>query len=328
MLWVAIGLILAGCSAEIPHITSTPTQIDGTLRPYPSPTTTATPVPTDYVTPTSSPTVTSTPTPVFYEVQSEDDMYSIAFRYGIEPAALMTANPTVNPRMMSVGMTLVIPITPSPPPTATAIIEQSPTSTGSTEDLLLPDCFPDAQGGLWCFVLVESETDQSRENISALVTLDGGDAPRQEVAIAPLNLLPAGKSIPLTVYFTPPIPANFSVIAEIDFWLPVMPGDDRYVPVVLEAPSISISANGRVARVHGDLQLPADQNNAAYVWVNAAAFDVDGRVVGVRRWESKGGLAAGEEIAFELFVYSLGGEIDRVDLLVEARGLIQATTEP
>ena len=317
-----MSLLLAACSAEATQMVPEVTQTEvGTLRPYPSPTSTATPFPTDYVSPTPSPTVTSTPTPVLYEVQSEDNMYSIAFRYGIEPAALMTANPTVNPRMMSVGMTLLIPITPSPEPTPTASLAVSTTPTEEEDEALIPDCYLNALGGLWCFVLVGNEEDQARENISALVTLVGEDQTLQEVALAPLNLLPAGKSLALAAYFPPPIPAAYTATAMVDFWLPVMPGDDRYLNVALDAQEINLSENGRAARVRGEVTLPADQGTAQYVWVNATAFDEENHVLGVRRWESTSSLAAGETQTFEFFVYSLAGEIDRVEVLVEARRL-------
>ena len=317
-----MSLLLAACSAEATQMVPEVTQTEvGTLRPYPSPTSTTTPFPTDYVSPTPSPTVTSTPTPVLYEVQSEDDMYSIAFRYGIEPAALMTANPTVNPRMMSVGMTLLIPITPSPEPTPTASLAVSTTPTEEEDEALIPDCYLNALGGLWCFVLVGNEEDQARENISALVTLVGEDQTLQEVALAPLNLLPAGKSLALAAYFPPPIPAAYTATAMVDFWLPVMPGDDRYLNVALDAQEINLSENGRAARVRGEVTLPADQGAAQYVWVNATAFDEENHVLGVRRWESTSSLAAGETQTFEFFVYSLAGEIDRVEVLVEARRL-------
>jgi hypothetical protein len=53
---------------------------------------------------------------------------------------------------------------------------------------------------------------------------------------------------------------------------------------------------------------------ADLVWVLAVAYGEDGQVVGFRRWES-----AGDEDEFEFWVYSLGPEIARVELLVEAR---------
>jgi hypothetical protein len=46
-------------------------------------------------------------------------------------------------------------------------------------------------------------------------------------------------------------------------------------------------------------------------------------VVAVRRWDSPEPLSAGERCPLTLFLYSLGGPIDRVELLVEAQAEIE-----
>jgi len=105
---ILVGFLVSACASgtnsEPTGGTPTGTQ-SGTLRPYPSGTPTVTPLPTNYISPTPSPTITPTPTPVYYEVQLNDDMYSIAFRYGLSPDVLMTANPYVDPRAMTVMST-------------------------------------------------------------------------------------------------------------------------------------------------------------------------------------------------------------------------------
>ncbi len=96
---IITGLTLSACASGTPVSQQDPTGTpEGTLRLFPSDTPTGTPLPTGYVTATSSPTVTPTPTQVYYEVQLNDDMYGIAFRYGLEPQAIMTANPDVDPK--------------------------------------------------------------------------------------------------------------------------------------------------------------------------------------------------------------------------------------
>jgi LysM repeat protein len=103
---VIAGWLVVACGQVPVSTTSEQTFVlEGTLRPYPSDTPSATPFPTGYSSPTSSPTVTPTPTPVYYDVRDGDDMFGIAFFYGISPQALMTANPTVNPRAMGLGTT-------------------------------------------------------------------------------------------------------------------------------------------------------------------------------------------------------------------------------
>lgn len=319
-LFILTVIFLSSCGQVTPQIeiTLTPT-MDGTLRPYPSNTPSNTPLPTDYISPTPSPTITPTATPVYYEVRDGDDMYGIAFGYGISPQAIMTANPTVNPRMMGPGTTLLIPITPIPGATATATLALTPTATPRYAALLEPDCYPDAVGGLWCFVLLENDQDGALENVSAEVTLEEGDDVRNEIAMMPLNLLPEGAALPLVVYFEGPVAEDYSVSAEINFLLPVMPDDQRYLSLELVDQSVAISDDGEMAEITGAVALPEDGSDARYMWVHATAFDSDGRVVAARRWESdQENLTAGDEITFELTLYSLAGEITAVKVLAEA----------
>ncbi|MFW5714337.1 MAG: LysM peptidoglycan-binding domain-containing protein [Brevefilum sp.] len=303
-----------------------PTQT-GTLRPYPSDTPSATPFPTGYKTPTSSPTVTPTPTPVYYDVREDDDMYGIAFYYGISPQALMTANPTVNPRAMGPGTTLLIPITPGPEPTATSAMTHTPTPTQPYARLAEPNCYSDTAGGLWCFVLVVNDQESALENISGLVTLASGEDIWQEMAIMPLNLLPGGESLPLIAYFEPPVPEEFVVSAAVDFYLPVMPEDERYLPVEIRERELDFAEDRESVQVSGELELSADEE-ANYIWLHATALDVDGNVVAVRRWEVDGPIQAGEILTYTLSLYSLGGAIAEVDLLVEAHRQGQPASTP
>lgn len=320
------GVVLSACTPATELTPQTPTgTLEGTLRLFPSDTPTATPWPTGYVSPTPSPTITPTPTQVYYEVQLNDDMYSIAFRYGLEPQAVMTANPDVDPRAMVVGMSLLIPVTPSPEPTATATsaattaAEVTPTPTPSDVTVQAPVCYPDAAGGLWCFMLATNDQDAAWENVSALVTLRDGEDSRQETAITPLNLLPAGGSLPLMAYFDGPLPARYSVTAELDFYLPVMPDDARYLTVGILDESVAFNEEGDVATVTGMLTLSAELRDARYTWVSATAFDAEGRIVAVRRWDAENPLMAGDELPFEITLYSLSGAIERVEWMAEAQ---------
>ena len=320
-LMIILGYLLAACAQTAPETTLTVDSTQtGTLRPYPTFTPSATPLPTGFVTQTPSPTITPTPTQVFYEVQTGDDMYSIAWRYGLSPDVLMTANPTVNPRMMSVGAKLLIPITPQPEETKTTeVIQFTPTTTPQYQRLQEPDCYPDALGGLWCFILVTNREDGALENISARVSLQAGEEVRQEVAIMPLNLLPSGEFLPLIAYFDAPVPDENTVTAEIEFLLPVMPEDERYLTTELLDVSITKSDDGLVAQVDGEVILEDGQGEADYLWLNATALDAAGRVVGVRRWDAEPPFDPREVMTFSLTLYSMGEPIDLINLLVEAR---------
>jgi hypothetical protein len=212
----------------------------------------------------------------------------------------------------------VIPITPGPEATATSEVTSTPTLTQPYSGLEQPDCYPDGTGGLWCFVLIVNDEESALENVSGLVTLRAGEDFWTETALMPLNLLPVGASLPLIAYFASPIPKDFSPSAEVDFYLPVMPDDARYLPVEISEQQISLSDDGEIAQVSGTLTLIDENGAASYLWLHATAFDEGGNVVAARRWEAERPLEAGETRAFSFAVYSLGGAIDQVELLAEA----------
>ncbi|NLN70605.1 MAG: LysM peptidoglycan-binding domain-containing protein [Chloroflexi bacterium] len=328
LILILTGLGLPAC-APIPaheHPAASSTS-DATLRPYPTSTHSATPLPTDYVAPTSSPTITPTPTPVYYAVLEGDDFYSIGWRFNVSPQQIMTANPTINPRAMGPGTTLLIPITPGPDTTATPLVELTPTATPFFAGIQPPDCYPDSLGGLWCFVLVTNETDEPVENVSGEVVLHHDDDSLKQTAIMPLNLLPVGAALPLIAYFQPPLPEMYTVSAKVDFLLPVMPDDQRYLLGTIADHTLKLSDDGRLATISGQVSLPTGQPEARYVWLNATAFDAAGHVVAVRRWEGTEPLSGDAELPFTLYLYSLGGPIDRVDLMVEMPAEVKPPAE-
>ncbi len=75
---------------------------------------------------------------------------------------------------------------------------------------------------------------------------------------------------------------------------------------------------GAARRSDGQVGLPAESKAAGTLWVAATAYDEAGRVVGWRRWEG-GGLQPGGSLPFAMQISSLAGQVDRVDLAVEAR---------
>lgn len=322
LILIGVAVFMSSCTGNQPPdpLAASPS-FEGTLRPYPTGTITPTTVPTGYISPTPSPTLTLTPTQVYYEVQLKDDMYSIAFRYGISPQALMTANPEIDPRMMIVGTQLLIPITPAPPEAAnspTPTIAFTPTATPLFSVIHAPDCYSDATGGLWCFILAENGSDEAVENLSALVTLTSSEETRTASAQLPLNLLPAGEALPLIAYFQAPVPAAYNISVEADFLLPVMPEDDRYLDATIIERNLDFRQNGKQADLSGEIAF-APGSLADYVWVQATAYDDGGRVVGVRRWEHQGPIPSDGNLPFNFSVYSLAGAIERVGLLVEAQ---------
>jgi len=317
--------LLAGCSTGLP---TTPTHrplLTGTLRPFPSQTFTPEHLPT--ATPTQTATPTLTPTPLYYSVGEEDDMFGIALRYGISLEALKTANPNVNPYFMGVGMQLLIPITPTPMVATPTPQTSQPTATATSTAVLSlqTDCYRDAAGGVICFVLAQNLSEKPIENPTALVTLSGvsTEYSQTQTAILPLNLLPAGAALPLVTYFQPPTPEQYTAMAQADFWLPVPEEDTRYLEASLEDLQTEISADGRFAKVNGQVALADPTQQASSVWLLATAFSQDGSVVGIRRWEAPQPIPAGQAIPFSFTVYSMGPVIARVEVSTEVRAPLE-----
>jgi LysM repeat protein len=254
------------------------------------------------------------PTPFTYSVQVGDTMSEIAERFGVSLDDLQAANPEISPNSMSVGVVLKIPSDPANP-------SGEPTPTPVPFPVQQIECYPTAERGMWCFVLVHNDFSEFMENVSAQVTLvdSGGAVIASQTALLPLNILPPNFSLPLTVFFAPDVPVDAEPQVQILTAIRLLPGDERYLPATTQNVLAQVAWSGRSAQVSGEVFLPAGSRAAAQVWVAAVAYDESDRVVGMRRWESTSGIQPGTSIPFALSVSSLGGEVTRVEVVVEAR---------
>ncbi len=203
-----VCVILTGCSSQTPVTTSTQESL--ALTPY----WTATPgLNTAPFSSSASPIRTRaapsippppTPTPFTYIVKQGDTMLGIAFRYGLALDQLQAANPKVNPRILSVGSVLVIPMKS----VATDSVVSTPTP--APVNLSPVRCYPVVDQGVWCLAAVTNDEAQAMENISVWLTLysPDGQALAGQVAIPPLNLLSPGKSLPVMAFFPLAHPAT------------------------------------------------------------------------------------------------------------------------
>jgi LysM repeat protein len=281
---------------------------------------------TPFVTSTGSPSQTPelpivaqetplpTPTPFTYTVQRGDTISSIALKFGVSMDDLQAANPEISPNAMSVGQVIDIPSNPENP-------SGEPTPTPAAFTIRQIECYPTADRGMWCFVLVHNDFAGFLENLSAQVTLVGPDNAvlASQTALLSLNILPPNTSLPLTVFFPPEVPTEAKPRVQVLTAIRLLPDDERYLPATINNTLVQVNAQGRSARVNGQVLLPAGAKPAGQVWVTGTAYDNTGRVVGVRRWESNAGLSPGGSLAFEFMVSSLGGRIERVEFAVEAR---------
>ena len=254
------------------------------------------------------------PTPFTYTVQKGDTFGSIALKFGVSVDGLQAANPEVSPNAMPVGQVLHIPSNPENP-------SGEPTPTPAPFTIQQIECYPTADKGMWCLVLVHNDFSELMENVSAQVTfVDSKNVTiTTQTALLPLNILPPNTSLPLAVFFPPEIPSDAKPQVQVLTAIRLLPDDERYLPATINNTLVQVDADGRSARVSGVVLLPGNASDASQVWVAGTAYDEAGRVIGLRRWESESVLSAGENLPFEFMVSSLAGEIARVEFAVEAR---------
>lgn len=235
-------------------------------------------------------------------------MLGIAFRFGITLDELQAANPTVDPHYMGEGLQLVIPIKNNTP-------EALATPTVIAVDINEPVCYRTGDGGAWCVVAIQNELESSLENLSVWIGLfdNRGNVFSSQTAYSSLNVLRPGSSMPLMAYFAPPLPDMFQARGEVTGALEVANNDSRYIDAQVNIDSTDISSDGLHAVIKGEVILLDGTSKLSQLWVLAVAYDVNGNIIGMRKWKSDG------ETSFEIPVYSLSGKIDHLETLVEAR---------
>ena len=273
---------------------------------------------------TSTPGLTSTPnvivifetpiptsTPLIYTVEAGDTISEIAEKFKITQDELRAANPDVSPNSMTIGMTLLIPDSSAVPVGAST---PTPVPAPVTQTV----CHPSADGGLWCFALIQNNTTELLENISAQITLldESNNVVASQTAFMPLDIIAPNSSLPVYVFFDSEIPANFNVQVQVLTANQLSINNPRYLPAAIQNAVAQI--DGRTAQLSGQILLPAESQAATQIRVAAVAYDKDGVVVGIKRWEG-GAVQPGGSISFSFLVSSLGFEIDAVEFFVEAR---------
>jgi len=275
---------------------------------------------------TSTPSLTSAPnviviaqTPLpsatasIYIIEAGDTLSTIAEKFKIPPDDLRAANPDVKPNSMSIGMTLLIPDNSS---TKTEVSTLTPVPAPITQTV----CHPSADNGLWCFALIQNNTPDILENVSAQITLmdQNNDLIASQTAFMLLDILPPNSSLPVYVFF-PITSAALSINPQVQLLsaLQLNPNTARYLPATLNNTISQINWDGKTAQLSGQIFLPAESRAATTVWVAAVAFDKDGQVVGIKRWEG-GAIQPGASINFNFSIASLGSAIEAVEFIGQA----------
>jgi hypothetical protein len=219
----------------------------------------------------------------------------------------MAAKPTV----LIVGDELVIPASNSLYAAAVdpAILENIQISE--------PDCIQTRDGGLWCAVYVDNQGQEDLENIVVTISFRDSNGNVLEERSAPtlMRYAAVGATIPAVV-FLENVPAKYTgATANLFSALIAEASMAPYLTVVVEEETRTL--NGAEATISGRIRVEAEQEkDRADIWIGAAAFDVDGSLVGIRRLDSS--VTTNEMFNFNITIYSSAGSITRVVLYTEA----------
>ncbi len=276
------------------------------LEPYITATASLTATPNIVIPETPLPTAT----PFIYTIKQGDTFSELAEQFKISQDDLQAANPDVSPNSMSVGATLIIP-------NSSNASASGSTPTPVPAPVTQTVCHPTADNGLWCLSLIQNNTPDFLENVSAqIILLDENNVViASQTAFTPLDIIPANSSMPVYVFF-PNITSSVNIRNQL--LSAVQSNNSRYLPAKLNNTVAQIDWNGLTAQLSGQIFLPAESTAATQVWVAAVAYDKAGQVVGVKRWEG-GAIQPGGNINFNFAVYSLGSAIDAVEFFVEAK---------
>lgn len=256
---------------------------------------------------------TTTSTPFYYIVEKGDTFSSIAHRHGVKLPDLIASNPNIDPNFLTIGITITIPITGS-----SNSISLAPTPI----PLFLgePNCFSQKDGGIYCLIKVTNNQSFNVENVTAEITIQNSNEETTSTRLArsSLNLLKTGKSTVLTTYFPPPNPINYQTFTKLMTVLPVSKENNRYHQMDLRISTIELSEDNLRATISGIIASPPENQTLTKVWVLGIAYDSEKKPIGVRKWESTNSVFSGDEISFQMSIYSLGPEIENVEVFYEA----------
>ena len=310
---VFLALSLVGCTNAADDMAA-PTDTPIPLTAYQSATPTPLLAEDNAIVGTATPAPTATATPFLYAIESGDTLLEVAHRYSITLEQLLAANPGIDPSFLIVGTEIIIP-------TGDSVLSGYPSPTPINFDVGQPQCYPAADGGLWCLVVARNSQAQALENLSAAITLyaTNGEKIAQQLAISALNILQPGQQITLATFFATTIPAGVTAQAELRSALPVDAASQRYIDIQIQINNITI--DNTQAHIQGIIRVPGGEAapEANRIWLLANAYDADGNPVGVRKWEVNASTAPGTELPFEIIVYSLQHAISEVQILGEAR---------
>lgn len=247
-----------------------------------------------------------TNTPQVYIIKSGDTFSAIAEAFKISISDLRAANPDVNPNALTIGDLILIP-------DRSAIFAAASTPTPLPVPITQTVCYSDNSSGLHCFALIQNNTNQILENVSAKFNLldENNNLIASQTAFTALDFIAPNTSLPIYIYF-PNVTQKVNPQVQL---LSAFQGNSiNYIQATINNSVTQI--NGKFAQVSGQIYLSQPANQ---VWIVAVAYDKNNLVVGVKRWESREAIQAGVLTPFNFSVATVGADIDALEFFIQAK---------
>lgn len=314
---VTLSLLLnAGCSIaqSEPAIEATSTLEAYRLRP-PS---TSTPVSMRSVNIVPS---GPTATPFVHIVQQGETLLGIAIRYGVTLDDLLLVNPGVDPRILIVGQDLSIP-----GPGGEPIELLMPTPTPVPLQINQVHCYPASGDTVRCLTKIANSLPDPIEGIAVQISLRDsvGDFIAQSHAYTLARWLLEDQTTVLEASFDVDLRSIAFAQAELISAVQVSNLDERVIHVEVSQLHLDQLVDSRLFRFEGFIELLEEgQDGQVFLTVQAFGFGANGEPVGSNALQV---LIQTTEFpySFELPLFSLSGEIEDFNLLIEAQPLFSA----
>ncbi|MBN1657961.1 MAG: LysM peptidoglycan-binding domain-containing protein [Anaerolineae bacterium] len=289
----------------VPTVTHTP-------RPTATRRATFTPVP---ATPSDTPTPTITPTPIIYVIQKGDTLIPIARKFGVTVQEIQDANGISDPRRLSVGQEIIIPVGEGP--SAPTIV---PTPTPIAFAIRGIGFHRTPVDSLWCMGEIVNMSGKPAEEVQVEVSLHDTDGRllASGSALAALDIIPSGGHSPFAVLFAA-APSSFAQYqTRVLAGVPSTHLGPRYphLSLVDDWGGWLDGAESGNYQVRGAVQNtgPADAQRVAVV---VTLYDIEDHVVAARTVQIAADIfIAGARAPFEVTLVPVG-DVARYDIAVQ-----------
>jgi LysM repeat protein len=263
--------------------------------------------------PAPSTTPTPTATPVLYAIQPGDTLFDLAIRMGISLEQLLALNPGLQPELLSIGQSIVLPPQPTPAGQPAAI---APAATGQLTIQGL-NWAADYSGRSWVFGELVNQGPGAVRDVRVRVAFQadtGAELAVYEVWTAPDTILPGGKAV-------------FGILANEDVsdaWHPlaaVVAADATAAEGVhfdLAAEEVRVTIGGGLVTYEGRVRNRSDRP-ANQIVIVAVFYDDRARILGYRQQLLSATLEPGSTASFEAQASLPAGEVADHAVIVQGR---------